>query len=163
MSQSPSTVTESLSAAMARRVDAVCSQFDAAWQTVLEGGCRPRLEDYLGDLPASVRRSLLQELVLVDVEYRRLRGEIPEVKDYDRFPELEPSRLNQIVNATTGGPAAKPDTSHDTPAAQPAAMGQSDDGGRFQLLERVGVGAFGTVWRAQDRQLYRLVALKIPH
>src|SRR5262249_51010706 len=50
-----------------------------------------------------------------------------------------------------------------TPAAQPAAMGQSDDGGRFQLLERVGVGAFGTVWRAQDRQLDRLVALKIPH
>src|SRR5947208_16669354 len=35
--------------------------------------------------------------------------------------------------------------------------------GRFQLQERVGVGAFGAVWRARDTQLGRLVAVKIPH
>jgi tRNA A-37 threonylcarbamoyl transferase component Bud32 len=35
--------------------------------------------------------------------------------------------------------------------------------GKFQLLERVGVGAFGAVWRARDTELDRLVALKIPH
>jgi serine/threonine protein kinase len=35
--------------------------------------------------------------------------------------------------------------------------------GKFRLLERVGVGAFGAVWRARDTQLDREVALKIPH
>jgi serine/threonine protein kinase len=35
--------------------------------------------------------------------------------------------------------------------------------GKFQLLERVGLGAFGTVWRARDTELHRIVALKLPH
>jgi tRNA A-37 threonylcarbamoyl transferase component Bud32 len=35
--------------------------------------------------------------------------------------------------------------------------------GRFQLIERVGLGAFGAVWRARDTELDRVVALKIPH
>ena len=35
--------------------------------------------------------------------------------------------------------------------------------GKFQLLDRVGLGAFGAVWRARDTELDRIVALKIPH
>jgi WD40 repeat protein len=35
--------------------------------------------------------------------------------------------------------------------------------GKFQLLMRVGQGTFGTVWRARDTELNRIVALKMPH
>jgi serine/threonine protein kinase/Tfp pilus assembly protein PilF len=35
--------------------------------------------------------------------------------------------------------------------------------GKFDLLERVGLGAFGAVWRARDTELDRIVALKVPH
>ena len=34
--------------------------------------------------------------------------------------------------------------------------------GRFQLLQKVGVGAFGAVWKARDSELDRVVAIKIP-
>lgn len=35
--------------------------------------------------------------------------------------------------------------------------------GRFELIERLGAGRFGCVWKAKDTQLDRMVALKMPH
>lgn len=34
--------------------------------------------------------------------------------------------------------------------------------GRFELVERLGVGGFGSVWKARDRELDRTVAIKVP-
>jgi len=34
--------------------------------------------------------------------------------------------------------------------------------GRFELIERVGIGAFGSVWRARDPEIDRQVAVKLP-
>jgi Flp pilus assembly protein TadD len=34
--------------------------------------------------------------------------------------------------------------------------------GRFELVERIGVGGFGSVWKARDNELDRTVAIKIP-
>jgi WD40 repeat protein/tRNA A-37 threonylcarbamoyl transferase component Bud32 len=40
--------------------------------------------------------------------------------------------------------------------------GKAQKLGHFELLERVGAGAFGTVWKARDTQLSRTVAIKLP-
>jgi serine/threonine protein kinase len=44
-----------------------------------------------------------------------------------------------------------------------AAGGEVPQFGKFRLLQRVGLGGFGAVWRAHDTELDRIVALKIPH
>jgi hypothetical protein len=35
--------------------------------------------------------------------------------------------------------------------------------GRFDLVERLGSGSFGAAWKARDRQLDRIVVVKVPH
>jgi len=49
----------------------------------------------------------------------------------------------------------------DETAATPSApeLGQI---GQFQIVEKLGVGAFGTVWKARDTKLDRTVAIKVP-
>src|SRR5262249_16748472 len=70
----------------ARRADEVCLRFEAAWR---EGG-QPRIEDFLAAAPEPERPGLLRELVGLEIDYRRLRGENPRPEDYrDRFPALD--------------------------------------------------------------------------
>ncbi len=64
---------------------------------------------------------------------------------------------SRIVCAACGGEFELADES-------PSCTYRSQDHiGHFQLLDRLGGGAFGTVWRARDLELDRLVAVKIPH
>jgi hypothetical protein len=70
-----------LPAAEAKRVEQVCSRFEAAWQGA-RSGSRPHLEDYLDDLAEPARSVLLCELLLLELAYRRQAGETPLLADY---------------------------------------------------------------------------------
>jgi WD40 repeat protein len=120
--------------------DQVCDAFEQAWRS----GQRPRLEDSVSLVGGAERAALLCELIPLEVEYRRGQGESPRAEEYAaRFPDLDPGLLAGLFG--TGGICTAP------------------AGDRFELLQRVGLGACGAVWRALDTRLGRIVALKVPH
>jgi tetratricopeptide (TPR) repeat protein/tRNA A-37 threonylcarbamoyl transferase component Bud32 len=131
---------------VALHVDEVCNRFEADWQA----GRRERAEHYLSAITGPERLALLGELLPLEVYYRRRCGEDPQREEYlGRFPKLDPTVIASALGASTAGTSPAPS--------------ERKGLGKFQLLERIGVGAFGEVWRARDTELDRLVALKLPH
>jgi hypothetical protein len=162
----------------ARRHDAACDHFEAEWR----GGRRPRIEDYLAQAPAESRPALLRQLVELEVELLTAAGRRATVAEYCvRFPEHAPLVTAAVGSAgrTRAAPvsadratavsseqtlsvrAPAVDTSHGERVATASADAPRTIA-RFVVLDKLGEGAFGTVYRARDPQLDRDVAIKVP-
>jgi eukaryotic-like serine/threonine-protein kinase len=137
----------------ANQIDLVCDEFETAWAK----GESPRIEDYIDRCDAALKDQMVSELLLLDCELRRTSGQEITRKEYeDRFPEF--SKLigglpfdTITVNGSDGGSAA--DLSKVSAGSTIA---------HFELLEEIGLGASGMVWRARDARLDRIVAVKFP-
>ncbi len=87
-------------ASLARRVDRICLQFEAAWSRAANADSRPQIEDYLADTPEPERAILLRELLALEWAYRLKQGDGLRLAEYShRFPEHR-ALLRELWNET---------------------------------------------------------------
>ncbi len=137
----------------ADRIDAVCDQFEHART---RGGAAD-LGSYLALCEPAERPRLFMELLLVECELIEAKSCSVDWHSYsERFPayadQIETARFRSLSGAVRRS---------DVPVSSTADTPKRVE--NFLLIEKVGVGATATVWKAWDTRLRRPVAVKISH
>lgn len=153
-------------------VDSICDRFEAAWRS----GQRPRAEEFLSMVSASMAPRLLEELLAVEVSLRRSHGDPPSHDEllarFPAYPEVVSTVLARQEGLSGETIVTPPPSVRSTanqqnsntwprlPRPAEQALSTSD---RYVIQTTLGRGTFGAVYCARDLELQRDVALKLPH
>ena len=122
---------QKLPIAALERIDDRCADFERKWQA----NESPSIEDALhGDFSPIERHALLAELIVLDADYRRRRGESPNASEYlARFPEDSAAIRNALQEGGKSTGAFEPPTVEQLASLFPS----------LQILELIGAGGDG--------------------
>ncbi len=168
----------------ASKLDEVCDSFEREWIA----GRSPRLEDRLRDTGDADRAMLVEELLAIELEYRRRRGDSPAAEEFvRRLPEFA-EQVSQFFRDRAdelAGPVPElpyvPACRTDIPVRQNGAWIQANESdkdvrptkstvrssvplgrfGEYELLEVIARGGMGVVYKARQLKPNRIVALKM--
>lgn len=140
---------EKLPIAALERIDDLCVEFEQQWQS----NEPPSIESLVDENAELIEReALLAELIVLEVDYRRRRGETPTEQEYlKRF-----SQHSHVVhdafrqNGKLTG-AFEPPTVERLAELFPS----------LQIIGLIGAGGMGAVYKARQKGLDRIVAIKI--
>jgi serine/threonine protein kinase/pSer/pThr/pTyr-binding forkhead associated (FHA) protein len=161
---------ESVPLSLERRVDAACDRFEEAWRA----GQGPRIENYLAEVPEPARGVLLRELLALEIDLHREAGDRPTPEEYKRLFPDEGDLIEAVLakaedqpgssEGATGPHAPLTDSSAVDPGPPPPSgtPPAPESIGRYKVLRRLGGGAYGDVYLADDGVMDRQVAVKVP-
>lgn len=151
-----------LSSSEARKIDETCDRFEAVWKA----DERPDPAAFL-DLPVGLGRdALLRQLLLLDWDYRLQAGDEPRASNYlERFPD-DAALIAAIGREMSVSPSTRlqfDDRERHEPVDQFLNRPPEDDSAanRYHLMQEIGHGGIGVVFRARDRHLGRELAIKM--
>jgi formylglycine-generating enzyme required for sulfatase activity/serine/threonine protein kinase len=144
-------------------VNQAAERFERAWKK----GPRPRIEDYLIEVPEAQWPPLLQELMRVEGELRAQAGEEPNAEEYRRrFPEYDdviasvfasvPPKFGKSTLPATEGAVTM--ATRDPVSSVPPELANHRD---YEIIRELGHGGMGVVFLAHNRIMALDEVLKV--
>jgi serine/threonine-protein kinase len=133
-------------------IDRLCDEFERNWLA----GRQPRIEDVLGQLPADAQAVAFRELLAIELDVRRQKGEEANADEYrQRFPDRT-AVVDEVVamlakDLAETAPLSTP--SDTTPISATTST-------RYEQLRFFRRGGLGALYRAVDESLHRETVVK---